>query len=183
MRQFDRWTLDAIRSEGASMSWFEEQRFEWIPQIASAMDQIMEGRTIVLVTDHERRWFSHYVTGAINKRIKERPMIPIIYLDGLYPHLDNLVDTEGMDTLSDMLDLAFKGEYFFWYIGKGGDELRSDIVKRTDNALMWIMDENYPNALSLRSYDPLIDIKLLQLYRLFDRTLASVLFGEIDVHA
>ena len=48
---------------------------------------------------------------------------------------------------------------------------------------MWIMDENYPNALSMRSYDPLIDIKLLQLYRLFDKTLSAVLFGEIDVHA
>ena len=88
-----------------------------------------------------------------------------------------------METLSDMLELSYKGEYFFWYIGRGGDERRADIVKRTDNALMWIMDENYPNALSMRSYDPLIDIKLLQLYRLFDKTLSAVLFGEIDVHA
>lgn len=183
MHQFDRWTLDTIRAEGASMSWFEEQRFEWIPQIASTMDQIMQGRTIVLVTDPQRRWFSHYVTETINKKLKERPMIPIVYLDGLYPHIDQLVDAEAIETLSDMLDLSYKGEYFFWYIGKGGDERRADIVKRTDNALMWIMDENYPNALSIRSYDPLIDIKLLQLYRLFDKTLSAVLFGEIDVHA
>ncbi len=68
MRQFDQWTLDAIRAEGASMSWFEEQRYEWIPQIVSAMDQIMQGHTIVVVTDHERRWFSHYITETINKK-------------------------------------------------------------------------------------------------------------------
>jgi len=183
VRKFDQWTLDAIRAEGASMSWFEEQRYEWIPQIINAMDQIMQGNTIVLVTDHERRWVSHYIIDAINKRTKERPMIPIVTLDALYSHLDQSMDTEAMDTLSDMLDISFKGEYFFWYIGKGGDERRADFVKRSNNALMWMMDENYPNALSLRSYDSHIDIKLLQLYRLFDRTLASVLFGEIDVHA
>ena len=50
MRQFDQWTLDAIRAEGASMSWFEEQRYEWIPQIVNVMDQIMQGHTIVVVT-------------------------------------------------------------------------------------------------------------------------------------
>lgn len=183
MRQFDQWTLEAIRLEGASMSWFEEQRYEWIPQIMSAMDQIMSGRTIILLTDHDRRWFGHYITETINKKFKERPLIPIICLEALYPHLIKLNDIEGMDTLSDMLEISFKGEYFFWYVGRGGDERRADIVKRTDNALMWIMDENYPNALPLRSYDPHIDIKLLQLYKLFDRTLAGVLFGEIDVHA
>ncbi len=165
------------------MSWFEEQRFEWIPQIVNAMDQIMQGRMIIIVTDHDRRWFSHYISHTINKKIKERPMIPIVFLEGLYPHVDQLTDGESLDTLNDMLQLGFKGEYFFWYIGKGGDEQRADIVKRTDNALMWIMDENYPNALILRSYDHLIDIKLLQLYQLFDRTLSAVLFGEIDVHA
>lgn len=183
MRLFDQWTLDAIRAEGAPMSWFEEQRFDWIPLIINAMDQIMKGRTIIVVSDHERQWFSHYILDTINKKLKERPLIPIVSLDALYPHLNKLDDVEGMDTLSDMLELSFKGEYFFWYIGKGGDERRSDIVKRSDNALMWMMDENYPNALSLRSYDSHIDIKLLQLYRLFDRTLAAVLFGEIDVHA
>lgn len=165
------------------MSWFEEQRFEWIPQIINAMDQIMQGRMIIIVTDHDRRWFSHYISHTINKKIKERPMIPIVFLEGLYPNIDQLNDAESLDTLNDMLELGFKGEYFFWYIGKGGDERRSDIVKRTDNAFMWIMDENYPNALTLRSYDHLIDIKLLQLYQLFDRTLSAVLFGEIDVHA
>jgi hypothetical protein len=43
------------------------------------------------------------------------------------------------------------------------------------------MDESFQNALRLRSFDPLIDIKLLQLYRLFDKTLGALLFGEIDV--
>jgi hypothetical protein len=165
------------------MSWFEEQRYEWEPQIINAMDQIMQGHTIVLVTDQERQWFSHYIMDTINKRTKDRPMIPIIKLSSFYARLDQSMDTDAMDMLSDMLELSFKGEYFFWYIGKGGDERRADFVKRSNNALMWMMDESYSNALSLRSYESNIDIKLLQLYRLFDRTLAAVLFGEIDVHA
>jgi hypothetical protein len=183
MRLFDQWTLEAIRAEGASMSWFEEQRFDWIPQIIGAMDQIMNGHTVVLVTDHERRWFGNYILETINKKFKERPLIPVVSLDALYSHLDIHGDVKEMDVLSDMLSISFKSDYFVWYIGRGGNEQRADFAKRSDNALMWIMDENYPNALMLRSYDSHIDIKLLQLYRLFDRTLAAVLFGEIDVHA
>ncbi|MDD2837525.1 MAG: HobA family DNA replication regulator [Sulfuricurvum sp.] len=180
MRQFDQWTLDSIRSEGAGMSWFEEQRFEWTPAIANALEQIMSGKSIVLITDHDRRWFAHYITASMNKRSQDRPMIPIVCIDALYPHYDHLSGGEAIDTLSDMLDITFKGEYFFWYVGRG-DERRSDIAKRCTNSLLWIMDERFQNALVLRSHDSLIDIKLLQLYRLFDKTLNAVLFGEIDV--
>lgn len=180
MHRFDQWTLDAIRSEEGAMSWFEEQRFEWIPTSASALEQMMEGKSVVLVTDHERQWFAHYITLSLNKR-NDRPLIPIVSLDALYPHYDQLAGTEGLnDTLGDMLDITFKGDYFFWYIGKG-DDRRADIAKRSSNSLLWIMDERFQNALALRSYDSLIDIKLLQLYRLFDKTLSAVLFGEIHV--
>ena len=82
--------------------------------------------------------------------------------------------------ISDMLDIAYKGEYFFWYIGRG-DDRRADIAKRNANSLLWIMDERFQNALVLRSHDRLIDIKLLQLYHLLNKTLNAVLFGEINV--
>ncbi len=180
MRQFDQWTLESIRSEGASMSWFEQHRFAWTPPIANAMDQIMGGKTIVLITDHDRRWFAHYITAFLNKRLQDRPMIPIVCIDALYPHFDYISGGEAIDTLSDMLDLGFKNDYFFWYVGRG-DDRRADIAKRSTNSLLWVMNENFQNALILQSHDPLIDIKLLQLYRLFDKTLNAVLFGEINV--
>lgn len=178
--RFDQWTLDAIRAEGASMSWFEEQRFEWTPAVANALAQVMEGKSIVLITDHDRKWFAHYITASLNKRSQERPMIPIVCLDALYPHYDHVSGGEAIDMLVDMLDLTFKGEYFFWYIGRG-DERRADIAKRNGSSLLWIMDESFQNAVRLKSFDPMIDIKLLQLYRLFDKTLSASLFGEIDV--
>lgn len=162
------------------MSWFEEQRFEWTPAIANTMDQMMGGKSLILITDQDRKWFAHYITASLNKRSPDRPMIPIVCIDALYPHYDHMSGGESIDMLSDMLDITFKGEYVFWYIGKGDDH-RADIAKRSTNSLLWIMDERFQNALVLRSHDPLIDIKLLQLYRLFDKTLSSVLFGEINV--
>jgi len=43
------------------------------------------------------------------------------------------------------------------------------------------MDEEMTNSFTLRSYDELIDIKLLQLFRLFDKTISAALFAEIDL--
>jgi len=43
------------------------------------------------------------------------------------------------------------------------------------------MDEDFQNSFPLRSYDRLLDITLLHLYRIFDKTLNAVLFGEVDI--
>ncbi|MGD9969718.1 MAG: HobA family DNA replication regulator [Sulfuricurvum sp.] len=162
------------------MSWFEEQRYEWIPPVANAMEQILLGKTVVLITDHDRDWFSSYIVSSLNRRTQERPMIPIVSLDALYPHFDYVSGGEALDTLLDMIDITFKGEYFFWYVGRG-DDRKADIAKRNANSLLWVMDERFQNALTLRSHDRLIDIKLLQLFGLLDKTLNAVLFGEVNV--
>jgi len=179
MQQFTKWTLETIRSEGAMLSWLEESRFEWTATISLAVRQIISGKTIVLITDADRKWFAHYITTAFNRPSMERPMIPMVRLEQMYPHFDHITSVEMLDMLDDMLELSFKGEYFFWYIGRG-DERYSDIAKRRDNSLLWLMDEDFQNALRLHSHDPIIDIKLLQLYRLFDATLNATLFGEVD---
>ena len=33
----------------------------------------------------------------------------------------------------------------------------------------------------MKSYDSLLDVKLLQLFKLFNLSLSAVLFGEVDV--
>jgi len=45
------------------------------------------------------------------------------------------------------------------------------------------MDEEVENSFLLRSSDEMLDIKLLQLYKLFDRTLSQALFGELDLES
>ncbi len=182
MQQFTKWTLETIRAEGAMLNWLEESRFEWTTTVAQAVRQIIEGKTLILVTDNDRQWFARYITTSFNRPSMERPMIPMIALEQMYPAYDEITGGKMIDMLDDMLELSFNGEYFFWYIGKG-DERRADIAKRSDESLLWLMDEDFQNAMTLRSYDPIIDIKLLQLYRLFDITLNSALFGEIDVDA
>ena len=179
MQSFEKWMLDAIRSDGASLSWLEEYRFEWTTIVEFAISQIMEGKTIVLITDRERKWFESYITTSINKLSSERPIISIVNIDSLYSHYDEISGAKMIDMLDDMLSLSYKEDYFFWYIGKGEDK-RVDIAKRKDSSFLWIFDEDFQNAFTMRSYDPQLDIKLLQLFALFNLSLNAVLFGEVD---
>lgn len=181
MQEFIKWTLDTIREDGASMSWLEESRFEWTAITAQAIRQILEGKTIILITDHKNKWFEYYITNSLNKPSNDRPMIPLVCLDKIYPQYDDITGGEMIDMLDDLLELSFKGEYFFWYVGQGSDR-RADIAKRNDESCMWVLDESFQNALTLRSNDELVDIKLIQLYRLFDKTLSATLFGEVDAN-
>ena len=173
------WTLETIREGDASMSWMEEARFTWIPATSVAMEQIMAGKTIILITDDERTWFSQYITSFLNKVKLNRPMIPIVCIDAAYAHYNQISGDQAIEMLESMFDMSYNSEYFFWYIGKG-DDSRADIAKRANNSYLWLLDEDAHNAFTLRSLDPQLDIKLLQLYRLFDMTLDAVLFGEID---
>ena len=176
---FAQWSLDAIREEGGSLSWLEEYRFEWSKTTVFALEQILNGKTVVLITDEKRKWLEQYILSSINSISLERPLVPILSIDSLYPNYNNISGGEMIDMLDDMISLSYKNDYFFWYIGKGDDK-RSDIAKRKDESYFWIFDEDFNNAFTLKSYDPVLDIKLLQLYRLFDASLSATMFGEVD---
>ena len=179
MNSFEKWTLDTIRSDGASLSWLEEYRFDWTTIAELAISQIMEGKTIVLITDRERKWFEHYITSTLNKLASDRPIIPVVSIDSLFSSYEEISGGKILDMIEDMLSISYKEDYFFWYIGKGDDK-RVDIAKRKDNSFLWILDEDFHNAFTMKSYDPKLDIKLLQLFSLFNLSLNAMLFGEID---
>lgn len=179
MLDFAQWSLDAIREEGGSLSWLEEQRFEWSKTTAYALEQILEGKTVILITDEKRKWLEHYLLSSLNRVSFERPLIPIVSIDALLVHYNDMSGGEMIDLVEDIISLAYKEDYFFWYIGKG-DEKRSDIAKRKDNSYFWMFDEDFNNAFVLQSYDKDLDIKLLQLSKLFDASLSAVIFGEVD---
>jgi hypothetical protein len=180
VQDFKEWTLDAIREEGSSFSWLEEQRFDWSTTTSYALSQIINGKTIILITDQSRKWFEHYILSTINTLKQDRPLLPIISIDSMYQHYDSISGGDMIDVVEDMISLSHKEDYFFWYIGNGDDK-RADIAKRKDNSYFWIFDEDYLNAFTLKSYDKSLDIKLLQLYRLFDASLNGAMFGEVDV--
>ncbi|MBU0633139.1 HobA family DNA replication regulator [bacterium] len=180
MQDFEKWTLDTIRSDGASLSWLEEHRFEWTTVVELAVSQIMEGKTIVLITDRERKWFEKYILTSLNKLNTDRPIIPIVSIDSLYCHYEDISGAKMIDMIDDMLSMSYKEDYFFWYIGKGEDK-RVDIAKRKDTSFLWIFDEDFHNSFTMKSYDSLLDIKLLQLFNIFNLSLSAVLFGEVEV--
>ena len=65
MQELLKWTLDAIREEGSSFSWMEEHRFAWAPLINNAMQQILEGKTVLVMTDRPRKWFGSYILSIV----------------------------------------------------------------------------------------------------------------------
>ncbi len=179
MQQLLSWTLQSIRDEDC-FSWMEEYRYEWAPLVKSAVSQMIEGKTVLVVTDAPRKWFGKYVLEQINDLSKNRPLMPVFPLIEMFPNITSLSSTQELQLLEDMLDISFPQGYFIWYIGKGDHPL-TKFAYRCDESFLWIMDEEVENSFSLRSSDELLDIKLLQLYKLFDMTLSETLFGELDL--
>jgi len=179
MQDFAQWSLDTIREEGGTLSWLEEQRFDWTNPSSQAIEQILNGKTVILITDNKRKWLETYILGSINSDKLDRPLLPIVSIDSLYQHYNSISGGEMIDIVEDMISLSYKEGYYFWYIGKGDDK-RADIAKRKDNSYLWLFDEDFHNAFTLKSYDPLLDIKLLQLFRLFNASINATMFGEVD---
>ncbi len=160
------------------MSWMEEKRFEWVPLCASMLKNLLDGHTFIVITDDDRAWFCHYLLRAVNNRQKNRPLLPFIALQTLYPNLYQVKNNEDIELLEDMLSQAFPGGYTFFYVGKNSD-IKMQIAKRKDDSFMWIMDEHIQNSFYLLSDDDSLDIKLIQLFRLLDKSIDAVLFAEV----
>jgi len=180
MKDLLTWTLETIRSDDTMMSWLEERRYDWAPIVGNAVSKILEGQTVILLTDEPNGWFEDYIIHHINRPTVNRPLMPFFSFDALYPFSSSIKKDQDIEILFDMLDLSYPQGYFFWYIGKA-DHTKARIAFRNEESLLWVMDEEMTNSFTLRSYDELIDIKLLQLFRLFDKTLSAALFAEIDL--
>ncbi len=181
-KDFSVWTLEQIRAKGASMNWMEERRFDWVPIAAAAIERLINTQTMLLITDREREWFARYTLSRLNKINTDRPLLPIMSLGTIFPYIDKVNDNEQLELLDDMLSLAFPNDYFFFYIGKGND-LRSQIAKSKSNSLLWLFDEMMQNSFTFRSDDEELDIKLIQLLMLFDKSIDAILFGEVDIQS
>jgi hypothetical protein len=182
MQQLLKWTLETIREEESCFSWMEEYRYEWAPLVKSATAQVLEGKTVLIITDDSHKWFGQYILNNINVLQKNRPLLPFYQLIDMFPNLKNLTSTQELQLLEDMLEISYPNGYYIWYIGKG-DHPCTKQAYRCDDSFLWIMDEEVQNSFSLRSSDPLLDIKLLQLYKLFDATISAALFGDLDLES
>ena len=182
MQQLLKWTLDTIREEESAFSWMEEHRFAWAPLVYSAVSKVLEGKTVLILTDEPRKWFAQYILSKINDLEKSRPLLPFYQLGECFPGLHNIKSTEDISLLEDMLDISYPNGYYIWYIGKG-DHPYTKVAYRCDDNFLWVMDEEVQNSFHLRGSDRLLDIKLVQLYKLFDETLSAALFGDIELES
>ncbi len=182
MQQLLKWTLDTIREEESCFSWMEEYRYEWAPLVKSAVSQSIEGKTVLIVTDEHRKWFGKYILNSINELSKNRPLMPFYQLSECFPNLQGVSNTKEIELLEDMLDISYPNGYYIWYIGKG-NHTYTKLAYRCEESFLWVMDEEVQNSFTLRSSDELVDIKLLQLFKLFDKTLSAALFGDLDLEA
>lgn len=176
----EKWVLEKIREDDPFMGWLEERRFDFVPPVHSSVKQIMEGSTIVLITDSDSKWFARYILQKLNDPTQNRPLIPIVCLESIYPHYDSISSVEHLEMIEDMLSLSYGQKYFFWYVGKGADK-KADLAKRNDRSMMWVMDEEIQNSFLLDSFDKILDLKLIHLFRLFDKTLSGALFGDYEL--
>ncbi len=181
MQEFTNWTVKAIREDKYIGSWMEERKFDWIPIVAKTITNIVDkGKSVLVITDDDRDWFLHYVLGKINSPKNNRPLLPFYDFTGMVKHTYKLTGDEDMEFVRDMLDISFPNGYIFWYIGRSQSK-KAIFPKVSYGSFLWLFDEDVQNSFNLKGDDETLDMKLLQLYRLFDKTLEAALFSHIEV--
>ncbi len=181
MQEFLNWTVDTIREDKLLSPWLEEKKYEWTPLVAKSILNILEkGCSVIIVTDKERDWYLEYIFTNINSPTLNRPFLPFYDAKGLYKYLDEVKSEEDINYIKDMLNISFPNGYCFWYIGRSQD-VRAIIPKVSKNSFLWLFDEEMQDAFNLRSKDEALDMKLLQMFRLYNKTLSAALFAEINV--
>lgn len=181
-QEFTNWTVETIRDKNNLIGpWMEERKFDWIPLVSKAITNIIDKqKSVLIITDNEHEWFMKYILANINKKQLGRPYLPFYAFDSFNSNIDNIKTENDIELIHDMLSISFPNGYFFWYIGKSQSK-RATLAKISKQPFLWLMDEELSNSFFLNSNDEALDIRLLNMYRLFNKTLDAVLIAQIDV--
>ncbi len=184
MQEFLNWTIDTIREDRLISSWLEEKKYEWTPLVAQSVINVLnKNRSVIIITDKDREWFLEYILSNINQSKLNRPFLPFYDFRSFYKQLDNPKQSEeDINYIKDMLNISFPSGYCFWYIVTSQDK-RANISKISKNSFLWLLDEERQNSFYLRSNDEALDMKLLQMFRLYNKTLSAALFAEVNVES
>ena len=175
--KFSDWLLMTIREDEALGNWLEEIRFDITQVTKEALKKIETGVSVIVVTDDGRDWFSEYITQTINKKI-DRPLLPFIKFESMIRNPLLLNSNEGMELIKDMLSIAFPNGFIFWYIGISNTR-KATLAKNTPGSYNWIMDEEFAGSIYFSSKDHLLDLKLIQFFKLFDQSISATIYGEL----
>jgi hypothetical protein len=174
------WTLDAIRMEDSSFSWIEEYRYDWVPLIERAIVKILNCQAVLILTDDKRAWFEDYIMINMNNPDFDRPFLPFYSLKKLFPHIPQVTSKEDLDFLDDMLTLTYPNGYFIWYIGKS-DHFHTKFAFRCDGNLLWMIGDDVTNGFKIKDGIASLDIRLIQLFKIFNKTINAGLFNEVKL--
>ncbi|OPX26373.1 MAG: hypothetical protein B1H07_04545 [Campylobacteraceae bacterium 4484_166] len=180
MQELLNWTIDTIREEISSdLSWLEEKKFDWTPLVSKTLKKVFEKNySVLIITDDEHQWFERYILDKINN--KSRPLLPFYSFGNICSNKKDFKSQEDINLVKDMLDISFPNGFIFWYIGKTSH--KNFILQRFYNeSFSWLIGDIQQGAMSFRKDDKYIDIKLVQLYLLLDKTIDATLFADITL--
>ncbi len=181
MQEFLNWTIDNIREDKLLGSWLEEKKYEWTPLVAKSLQGLFEyGVSVLIVTDVERERFLEYILTNINSSKNNRPYLPFYDMRSFYKQIDNIKSEDDAALIKDMLSISFPNGYVFWYIGRS-QHVRATLPKVEKHSFLWLFDEERQDSFNLKSNDDALDLKLLQMFRLYNKTISASLFGEINI--
>ena len=175
MQDLHTWSVTAMRSE-PGLEWLEDRKEDWTPLLASKLKFLHDGFAFIVICDDERSWFSEYIIKKINSSTTSRPLLPFFSLRSLYRGGVNSLEDALL--LNDMLSLAFANGFIYFYIGNGNHPL-AKIAKSHEDSYLWLIDERLQNSFYMSESDPSLDLKLIQLFKILDKSIDAVLFDEV----
>ncbi len=180
MQELLNWTIDTIREDiSTDLSWLEEKKFDWTPLVANTLKKVIQKNySVLVITDDRQQWFANYVLGKLNS--KYRPYLPFYDFNKFCSSIKDIKSQEDIDLVIDMLNISFPSGFLFWYIG--GTEHKNFALQRFyEGSFLWLVDKDQQGAISFHEYDKYLDIKLVQLYSLLDKTIDAAMFGNIEL--
>ena len=173
----NRFVIDIIRKK--NYKWMEERRLDFVPLLSVFLNQILDGKSVFIITDNKRRWYGEYLINKINNFNELKPQFfPFYLLDNLVPQITSARHPEEFDMIEDMLNVSFEN-YIFWYIGQETSLLK--FARRRADSFYWIMDNDLANNFYLKSTDRFLDVKLINLADVVNESLNAVVFGEVEL--
>ena len=173
----NRFIIDLIRKK--NYKWMEERRLDFVPLLSVFLHQILDGKSVIIITDEKRKWYSEYLINKINNFSEFKPQFfPFYILENLVPQIKTAKHPEDFDMIEDMLNVSFN-DYIFWYIGQETPVLK--FARRKPESFYWIMDNDLSKNFYLKSTDTYLDNKLLHLADMVNESLNAAVFGEVDI--
>ncbi|PUB98178.1 HobA family DNA replication regulator [Helicobacter pylori] len=180
MKNFYDWIKEFVRDQGEFIAqqsgWLELERSSYAKLIAQTISHVLNGGSLLVSADSSRHWFLTYILSNLNpKDLKERPLLSVIDFNAssFYPKNDANLSLAA-------IELTYQNP-MFWHVGKIENEGLKTILLSKIPSFLWLFEELKEDCLLLKEHDSLLDYKLLQLFKLFENALFSVLYNKVTL--